>query len=1092
MFAYGPQVREGLSLVERACADEARRQWENLILIPSESICLPEARAVLSSSFSHIYAEGRPDIPLCHDPRGYADEPEVLRAWRRRLADGRYYKGTSEADLVELLAQRFIAQAWAALEGSPPTREITVVVQALSGAAANLAVETALLEHGDTMMGLDLAHGGHLTHGSEFNFSGKSYRVVSYGIDPTTRRLDYEQIRRLAQQHRPRLIIGGASSYPYDFDWAALRSIADEVGAYLLADVAHLAGMIVAGLLNNPLAHAHVVTFTTHKTLMGPRGAVILTADWELGQKFTQAVFPGIQGGPHLQSIAAIARLFEAIDHRRGEFADIEKAILDNTSYLAECLREEGFQLEYNGTNTHMLLVDLKPFSVGGEPGVPLDGEIASRLLELAGIVVNKNVLPGDPTAGQASGLRMGMPWLTQRGITQEQIRELARVIKLVLSQVHTCTVWVPAGERRCRGRLPAGVLGEARQRVQAIVEALPYPPRPQAPGPSATKPTTVVAGRRALLLRGEKVTLALEELLTCSVAKKSEPTKPVRGFMLRSDGSVIDDVLVAPLEASGRSNGSVGEERWLLLANEAGAEQVRHWLDGLSDGYLLFDEHDLQAKIDGPTLVEDAPPDLVSSDLTRAAEQSRPLMLSDGVEAWRRHPDLFDLTKPYFVGQRTLWERLKPEERPEPLPRHECVAPDLAPRRTVLYDAHRQSGAKMTAFAGWEMPIEYPAGSFAEHRAVRTAAGLFDVSHMSLFEVTGPDALAFLEVALTNCVSRLDPGEAQYTCILDPDGVALDDLFLYRLEEQRFMIVSNAANAERVWDWLQALRGGNVLIDSDLPAKRAPGRVTLRNLREAGGDALMGLAFQGPASLEVLARLCAGPEESDRLCRLRSNRVTQATLADTPALVARTGYTGERVGFELYLHPEGAGKVWEAILAEGQSLGVLPAGLAARDSTRTEAGLPLFGHELEGEWGLTATEAGYGFIVRFHVPFFVGRRAYMARSRQSRRHLLRLKGEGRRSVRPGHVVIDEDARAVGAVTSFSFVNKEFDFVALAWVEEDFTPEPGVEVRAARLRRDRYSAPPGPDARVSLTALTRFPHDEERLSWAQERPVILL
>jgi len=1082
MFAYGPRGPEAPSLVERVCDDEARRQWESLVLIPSESICLPQAREVLASTFPHIYAEGRPGVPLCHDPRGYADEPQALRAWRRRLADGRYYKGTSEADLVELLAQSYIAQAWAALEGSPPAQEISVVVQALSGAAANLAVETALLEHGDTMMGLDLSHGGHLTHGSEFNFSGRTYRAVSYGIDPATRRLDYDEIRDLARKHRPRLIIGGASSYPYDFDWPTLRSIADEVGAYLLADVAHLAGMIVAGLLTNPLPHAHVVTFTTHKTLMGPRGAVILTAERELGRKFTQAVFPGLQGGPHLQSIAAIARLFEIINRRRGEFVALQRAVLDNTACFARCLRDEGFALEYGGTDTHLLLVDLKPFPFQGEPGVPLDGEIASRLLELVGVVVNKNVLPGDLTAGQASGIRMGMPWLTQRGITREQIGELARIVKLVLSRVHTCTVWVPGGERRCRGRVPAEVLAEARERVRAIVEALPYPPRPPAAESVGPAEGTARAARRVLLLRGEKVTLALEQLLTSRVAEAADGGEPARGFLLRGDGTVIDDALAVRLDRRGR------QECWLLLVSEGRVEEVRRWLEGLSDGYLLFDDADLQAKIDGPTLIEDAPEELVGDDLMCVAEQSPPLMLNDGVEAFRRHPDLFDLTKPYFVGRRSLWEGLTPEERPEPLPRHRYVPPETPLRRTVLHGVHRDSGAKMTDFAGWEMPVEYPSGTFAEHRAVRTAAGLFDVSHMSLFEVTGPDTLAFLEVTLANCVARLDPGEAQYTCILDPQGVALDDLFLYRLGERRFLIVSNAANAECVWDWLQALAGGACSIDPDPSygaGKRAPGRVTLRNLREAGDDSLVGLALQGPVSLQVLSGLCAGPEEARRLGRLQPNRIMRATLAGAPALVARTGYTGERMGFELYLHPDRAAEIWHTILTAGAPLGVLPAGLAARDSTRTEAGLPLFGHELEGEWGLTPTEAGYGFVVRLHVPFFVGRGPYMERTRKARRHLLRLRGGGRKSVRPGHVIINDDGRIVGAVTSFSFVTEGFDFVALAWAEEGFRPEPGDEVRAARVRHDRYSAPPKPGAVVSLNVLGRFPNDDERDSWPQ-------
>jgi len=351
---------------------------------------------------------------------------------------------------------------------------------------------------------------------------------------------------------------------------------------------------------------------------------------------------------------------------------------------------------------------------------------------------------------------------------------------------------------------------------------------------------------------------------------------------------------------------------------------------------------------------------------------------------------------------------------------------------------------------------------------------------------VTGLDALAFLEVALANCVSRLDPGEAQYTCVLDPAGVALDDLFLYRLQEQRFLIVSNAANAERVWDWLRALAAGAVLIEAGLPAVRAPGRVALRDLRDAGDDSLVGLALQGPASPTLLDRLCSRGKGSVSFRRLRPNRIVGATVAGAAGLVARTGYTGETWGYELYVHPAEAGAVWDAILREGQPLGVLPAGLAARDSTRTEVGLPLFGHELEGEWGLTPTEAGYGFVVRLHVPFFVGRCSYMERARNAQRHLLRLRGRGRKSVRPGHAIIDDDGRVVGAVTSFSFLTDEFDFVALAWAEEGFRPEPGSEVRAVRVAHDRYSPPPKSGAVVPLRVLSRFPDDGERNSWLQE------
>jgi len=1080
MFAFDPRGTRTGSLIDAACEREARRQWRNLILIPSESICLPEARAVLASTFTHVYAEGRPDIPLCHDPRGCASQAETLHAWRRRLADGRYYKGCGEADVIELLATRFIAEAWSALKGSPPAQDIAVVVQALSGAAANLAVQTALLEHGDTIMGLDLAHGGHLTHGSEFNFSGKTYRAVSYGVDPTTRRIDYAEVRRLAHEHRPRLIIGGASSYPHDFDWAELRSIADEVGAYLLADVAHLAGMIVAGLLENPLPHAHVVTHTTHKTILGPRGAVILTADRELGQAFGQAVFPGLQGGPHVQSMAAIGRAFEAINHDRETFVAIQKAILENTAHFADCLKYEGFALEYGGTSTHMLLVDLKLLAVPGDPEVPLDGEIASRLLELAGIVVNKNVLPGDQTGGKASGIRMGMPWLTQRGVTKEQIKELASIIRQLLSQVHTCSVWVPPGERRCRGRIDPRVLEEARERVKGIVDALPYPPGPPAATTVIVETPRTVAGRRALVLRGEKVALALEALLTCRVTGREDDSLPIHGLLLRSDGSLIDDVVARPLHPENR------EERWLLLVNQGRAEAVQDWLSGLSDGYLLFDPEDLQAKIDGPMLIENAPDALIHGQVRGGTEGLEALEVSDGLDAYRKHRELFDLTKPYFVGQQALLKGLDAREKPCPLPSYERTLPRLGVRRTVLNPVHRELGAKMTEFAGWEMPLEYPAGFFAEHRAVRTAAGLFDVSHMSTFEVAGPDALHFLEGALANCVSRLDPGEAQYTCILDPNGVALDDLFLYRIERDRFFIVSNAANAERVLDWLGELQSGSHLIDRENPAARLANRVTLRDLRDAGADALVGLALQGPASRRLLAGLCGGPREAALVMRLGLHHMTQVTLAGVTARVARTGYTGEKYGYELYVHPDRARQVWEAILEAGESAGVLPAGLAARDSTRIEAGLPLFGHELEGEGGLSPTEAGYGFIVRLHVPFFVGRRPYVARARRSRRHLLRLRGAGRRSVRPGHVIVDEEDRQVGVVSSFSFLTAEFDFAALAWVEESFDPHPGKDVRAVRIPQGRYTPPAKPSAVVHLSVVSRFPDDGERAGWPQK------
>jgi len=1049
-FPFAGETDDGASAIAEVCRAERERQWRKLIMIPSESICHPAAADVLSCDLGNIYAEGKPQPILCHDPEDSAFDPARFESWRTRLSDKRFYKGTVGADRVELIAHECISKVFASLAGSPDVCDIHVNVQALSGAAANLAVYDALLAPGDGLMGLDLSHGGHLTHGSEFNFSGKTYRVHAYGVDETTRRLDYDRIREDARRAGPRLIIGGASSYSWDFDWAALRAIADDVGAYLLADIAHLAGMVAAGVLANPLPHAHVVTFTTHKTLCGPRGAVILSTDPEIARLIDASVFPGFQGGPHMNSIAAIGRLFELILADYDAFCRFQREMVSNTAVFAERLVEEGFTLEYGGTNTHMVLVDLKQWPVHGE--TPLDGEIASRLLEIAGIVCNKNVIPGDLDGAHASGLRFGLPWLTQRGITEEHLREIARIMRSVLAEVHTTTVYSPLGDRRCRGRVAPGVLAEAAERAFVIAEALPYPPRP--PGAATPPPAAKVGDRAALLLRGDKVRLALSEMLT---ARLTHDRAPVHARMLRNDGSAIDDVVVAELPRVGR------EERWVLAPHADREDDVRRWIETLSDGYLLFDEDDLQKKVDGPCVVE------------RLDVDSLPTDLVERIKAFANAPAC-DPTKPWFIGQKTVYAETKPAaKRP-----YEVVAPELPLRKTPLNQVHRDLGARLAPFAGWEMPIEYPTGIPAEHQAVRTAAGLFDVSHMRAIEVSGAHAPAFLETLLANCVSRLDPGQAQYSYLLYPDGTAVDDLTVYRRERDRFMLVANAANAERVLDWMRAVNSREVVIDDQMPAKAIDGPVEIRDLHDAGDQSLVGLALQGPMSRRVLMALAESRAQRAMIERLAGSAFVPVQAAGVHALVARTGYTGEPIGYETYVHPESAVRLWNALLDAGRPMGVLPAGLGARDSTRVEAGLPLFGHELEGDLAITLTEAGYGFIVRLHVPFFIGRDPYMKRAARSRRHVIRLHGQGRKTVRPGHVILDPEGGAAGEVTSFAYVHEDKTFVALACVREDFTPEPGEAVTGARVPAGKLT-PDLPDrALVHMTALPRFLEADER------------
>ncbi|MBE9471270.1 MAG: serine hydroxymethyltransferase, partial [Chloroflexi bacterium] len=365
-------IRADLEEVAPFVADlirwEEERQARKLILIPSESYAPRAVRQALGSVFQNIYAEGYPPLRMTRAPEERLRDVAWQLAFYRRYADRRFYKGVDYVHFVECLAQRRCAQLFA--HGSIRPEHIHVNVQPLSGAAANLAVYWALMEPGDTLMGLDLFQGGHLTHGSEFNISGQRYRVVSYGVDPRTERLDYDSIRDLALEHRPKVIVAGYTSYPWAPDWETFRAIADEVGAYLMADIAHTAGMAAAGVYPNPVGLAHVTTFTTHKTICGPRGAVILTTDEELAQTIDMAVFPGEQGGPHVNKFAALAVAFQIA--QTDQFRQLQHQIVANAQALAEGLQKRGLRLAYGGTDTHLLLVDLK--SIPTSPSPPLRG----------------------------------------------------------------------------------------------------------------------------------------------------------------------------------------------------------------------------------------------------------------------------------------------------------------------------------------------------------------------------------------------------------------------------------------------------------------------------------------------------------------------------------------------------------------------------------------------------------------------------------------------------------------------------------------------------------------------------------------------
>lgn len=1063
-------VRGDLEEIEPFVADlirwEAERQTRKLILIPSESYAPEAVRQALGSVFQNVYAEGYPPLRMTRDPEECLRDVAWQTAFYRRYADRRFYKGVEYVDILESLAQRRCAELFA--HDSVRPEHIYVNVQPLSGAAANLAIYQALMQPGEVLMGMDLFQGGHLTHGSEFNVSGRWYRRVSYGVDPQTERLDYESIRDLALQHHPRVIVAGYTSYPWAPDWAVFRTIADDVGAYLVADIAHTAGMAAAGAYPNPVGIAHVTVFTTHKTICGPRGAVILTTDEELAQAIDMAIFPGEQGGPHVNKFAAMAVAFRIAQSE--SFRRLQHQIAANARALARALLEHGLRLAYGGTDTHLLLVDLK--SVPSETGFPLWGEPAARILDLAGIVVNKNTIPGDTQTALATGIRMGTPWVTQRGLDEADMETLASLIHRTLTSIRPFAYHGLVGTLP-RGKIDLEVLEEVREGVAALAEKaashLEEEPRTvpepatgsgkQKEGQTVGKPQGVALG-----LRGSRARPFVQQAVTANVAELA-PGASQPACILDGSGRLIDVVVVAREEPD-----EWGRDRYTIVPTPGQADRVASWLQGLSDGYTIFDEGDLLRKVEGPVVIERV------SGSASAPVYPASLMPQEGEVSRLQatHPDWFDLTKPYFVGQSALRE-VAPRVERETWRWEDREAPL---KRTPLYQVHKAMGAKMVPFAGWEMPVWYTSVS-EEHRAVRQTAGLFDVAHMGVFEIEGPHAAAFLDVACSNYVAWLEDGQSCYGYLLDPDGEVIDDVMIYRRRWDLYLMVVNAANEEKDWDWLNALNERRVVIDRDRPWVQVEAPATLLNLKDpaAGERQKRDLALQGPASLSTLLALTDDPPFRVALARLRRTELTEGALAGIPVVISRTGYTGEEWGYEIFVHPAQAARLWEAILEAGKPLGAQPAGLAARDSTRTEAGLPLYGHELAGPFSISPIEAGFPGYVKYHKPFFVGRDALLAREADRTREVIRFRvaEKGVRRPQTGDPVVNRKGQRIGYVTSCS-IDAEGFLLGMAIVERRYNvPETPIAIfplggrPLGQAAADERAVLP-----VEATVLTRF------------------
>ena len=382
-------IRNSDSVIADIMARELGRQRANLELIASENIVSPAVMAAMGSMLTNKYAEGYPGK--------------------------RYYGGCEFVDQIENVCIKRAKQLFGAKYAN---------VQPHSGSQANNAAYLALCKPGDTVMGMDLSNGGHLTHGCPANFSGKFYNIVPYGCDPATGRIDYDEVRALALKHRPRMIIAGASAYPRVIDFARFGEIARECGAYLMVDMAHIAGLVAAGEHPSPIPYADVVTTTNHKTLRGPRGGMIFTNDEAIAKKINSAIFPGGQGGPLMHVIAAKAvALKEAL---QPEFKEYQHAIVENARIIAEVLEARGVKLVTGGTDNHLMLVDLRDEAISGR-------ELEERL-DRVRITVNKNKIPGDPRpASETSGIRVGTPAVTARGFRAAEAKEVGEMLALAI-----------------------------------------------------------------------------------------------------------------------------------------------------------------------------------------------------------------------------------------------------------------------------------------------------------------------------------------------------------------------------------------------------------------------------------------------------------------------------------------------------------------------------------------------------------------------------------------------------------------------------------------------------------------------------------
>lgn len=995
--------RNGLKKIDQQVQEvikrESERQIHKLIMIPSESEAPEAVRECLGSIFQNLYAEGYPD-----DETRLLDEKDILDFTSRinhfrRFSDPRYYKGVEFADIIEALARRRCAEVFATPIISAD--ELYVNVQPLSGAPANNAVYQALIQPGDTIMGMNLLHGGHLTHGSSVNRSGKLYKVIHYNVNAETEQIDYDSLAKLALDTKPKVIIAGYSSYPWVPDWKRFREIADSIGAYILADVSHIAGLIAANLVPSPVGFADVITFTTHKTLCGPRGACILTTNDALSKKIDKAVFPGEQGGPHVNVIAAMAVTFKLA--KTAQFKNLQRTILENCQTLIKQLQNRGLRIAYGGSNTHLANIDCK--SVKNIDGVTLSGDMAARILDLVGIVTNANTIPGDKVTAQASGIRLGTPWISQRGLKSVEVNKVADIIADVLFACEPYQVEGKSGISN-RAKIDYRIFENAKIRVREVIEKFIPPNKEQE---KLVYPFFFFKDDQSLFSKSGKTKESgkiKKSVANAVIEIQGEHARQFVNFAFSADinnlktNHGINSNLITPEGIVKGQLVLINPHCFQFVFPVKNFGLVSSWLRDLSDGYIAFDE-DLFRRLPGPVSITE-----------KSAGKTIKLIKDESINL-----------KPYFIGISDRLETKLSKFKWEP-------QNESSIRRTPLFEIHQQLKAKIIPFAGWEMPVWYTS-VIEEHLAVRQAAGLFDVAHMGVYQAEGPDACPFLDCVCANDISNLAVGESCYTHFLDPDADVIDDLLVYRHQTEKYLVVVNASNDDKDWAWLNAVKSGNVLVDRSKPWAQSFGRkVILRNLRDPreGKDMRVDLALQGPKSRDILLSLPWDEVSRRKINRLNRTQLCTVKFQDFDLIVSRTGYTGEKIAYELFLHPSKLVEFWNLLMQYGKSYGLKPCGLGARDSLRTEAGLPLYGHEMGGELNLNVADAGFGSYVKIYKPWFIGRESFINREKNRKGTVARFRfvEQHVRMAHLGDEVWDASGKVIGKVTSCAIDTQGF------------------------------------------------------------------